>query len=143
MGGEKGRGLIRPYSKSDALSGLAGDPHPDDILAQLQESLLSDKSHEESLRKRQAARMHQRLPQLRRRLELACVDRLDGKIAEEFWEATSAEWQEEEQAPPASLRELEQAENPERALDRVRILELANRAHSLYVTQTPAEKRNC
>ena len=37
------------------------------------------------------------------------------------------------------MRELEQAENRERALDRVRILELAN-AHSLYVTQTPKEK---
>jgi tetratricopeptide (TPR) repeat protein len=32
------------------------------------------------------------------------------------------------------------AANPERALDRVRILELANKAHSLYVTQTPQEK---
>ena len=38
------------------------------------------------------------------------------------------------------MRELEQAENPERALDRVRILELANQAHSLYVTQTPQKK---
>jgi len=40
----------------------------------------------------------------------------------------------------ASLRELERAENPERVLDRVRILELENKAHSLYVTQTPQEK---
>jgi hypothetical protein len=38
------------------------------------------------------------------------------------------------------LRELEQAENPERALDRVRLLELAYKAHRLYVTQTPQEK---
>jgi hypothetical protein len=38
------------------------------------------------------------------------------------------------------LRELEQAENPERALDRVRILELANKAHPLYLTQTPQEE---
>ena len=68
------------------------------------------------------------------------MDCLDGKITEEFWEAKSAEWQEEEQSLLASLRELEEAENPERALDRVRILELANRAHSLYVTQTPQEK---
>ncbi len=83
--------------------------------------------------------MHQRLTQLRGRLEQAYIDRLDGKITEEFWEAKSAEWQEEEQALLASLRELEQAENPERALDRVRILELANKAHSLYVTQTPQE----
>ena len=83
--------------------------------------------------------MHQRLTQLRGRLEQAYIDRLDGKITEEFWEPKSAEWQEEEQALLASLRELEQAENPERALDRVRILELANKAHSLYVTQTPQE----
>ena len=113
---------------------------PDDVLAQLEESLLSDKAHEETLRKRQAERMHQRLIQLRRRLEQAYVDRLDGKITEEFWEAKSAEWQEEEQALLASLRVLEQAGNPERALDRIRILELANKAHSLYVTQTPQEK---
>jgi hypothetical protein len=39
-----------------------------------------------------------------------------------------------------TVRELEQSENPERALDRVRILELASKAHSLYVTQTPQEK---
>jgi hypothetical protein len=92
------------------------------------------------LRKRQAERIEQRLAQLRRRLEQAYIDRLDGKITEEFWEAKSAEWQEEEQALLASLRELERAENPERALDRVRILELANKAHSLYVTRTPQEK---
>jgi len=38
------------------------------------------------------------------------------------------------------LRELEQAENPERAIDRVRVLELANKAYSQYLTQTPHEK---
>src|SRR5260370_19054281 len=113
---------------------------PDDVLVQLEESLLSDKTHEETLKKRQAEGMEQRLNQLRRRLEQAYVDRLDGKITEEFWEAKSAEWQEEEQALLASLRELGQAENPERTLDRIRILELANKAHSLYVTQTPQEK---
>jgi len=36
---------------------------PDDVLAQLEESLLCDKTHEETLRKRQAERMHQRLTQ--------------------------------------------------------------------------------
>ena len=113
---------------------------PDDILAQLEESLLNDKGREETLRGQQAERFRQRLAQLRKRLDQAYVDRLDGKITEEFWEAKSAEWQQEEQTLLASLRELEQAANPERVLDRVRILELANKAHSLYVTQTPAEK---
>ncbi len=45
----------------------------------------------------------QRLSQLRRRLEQACIDCLHGKITEEFWEAKSAEWQKEEQALLASL----------------------------------------
>jgi hypothetical protein len=63
---------------------------PDGVLAQLEESLLSDKTHEETLRKRQAERVEQRLTQLRRRLEQAYVDRLDGKITEEFWEAKSS-----------------------------------------------------
>ena len=91
---------------------------------------------------RQAERIEQRLALLRKRLEQAYVGRLDGKITEEFWEANPAEWQEqeEEQTLLALLRELERAENPERELDRVRILELANKAHSLYVTQTPQEK---
>ena len=64
---------------------------PDDILVQLEESLLSDKTHEETLRKRQAERIEQRPTPLRRRLEQAYVDRLDRKITEEFWEAKSAE----------------------------------------------------
>jgi site-specific DNA recombinase len=134
-----------PYFREEVMAERLGQVLqairiPDDVLTQLEESLLSDKTHEETLRKRQAERIEQRLALLRKRLEQAYVDRLDGKITEEFWEAKSAEWQEEEQALLASLRELEQAENPERALDRVRILELANKAHSLYVTQTPQEK---
>jgi len=113
---------------------------PDDILAQLEESLLNDKGREETLREQQAERFRKRLAQLRKRLDQAYVDRLDGTITEEFWEAKSAEWQQEEQTILASLRDLEQATNPNRVLDRVRVLELANKAHSLYVTQSPQEK---
>ena len=70
---------------------------PDDIPAQLEESLLNDKGREETLREQQAERFRQRLAQLRKRLDQSYVDRLDGKITEEFWEAKSAEWQQEEQ----------------------------------------------
>ncbi len=113
---------------------------PDDILAQLEKSLLTDRSRDEMLRMQQAERLQQRLATLRRRLDQAYVDRLDGRISEEFWETKAAEWQREERQALAVLRELEHADRPERMLDRVRILELANKAHSLYLTQTPAEK---
>lgn len=59
---------------------------------------------------------------------------------EESCEAKSGEWKEEEKALLASSQKLERAENPGDALKRVRILELANNAHSLYVTQSPQEK---
>ena len=51
----------------------------------------------------------------------------------------SAEWQAEEQQIRLAIQGLEQV-RPERLLDAVRILELANKAYSLYVKQPPAEK---
>ena len=67
-----------PYFREEVMADRLGQVLqairiPDDVLAQLEESLLSDKAHEETLRKRQADRMHQRLIQLRRRLEEAYV----------------------------------------------------------------------
>ena len=68
-----------------------------------------------------------------------CQDKLDGKITEEFGERKSSGWQAEEQQIQMALRGLEQA-SPERPLTGVRILELANQAHFLYLRQPPVEK---
>jgi hypothetical protein len=67
------------------------------------------------------------------------VDKLDGKISEEFWIRKSGEWQTEENQIRSSLQVLETA-HPERLLDAARILELANKAYFLYVKQDHAEK---
>ena len=64
---------------------------------------------------------------------------MDGKITESFWEAKSSEWNEEEQQILRALDGSAQ-QNPERILDGIRILELANRAYFLYVKQQPAER---
>ena len=79
-----------PYFREEAMAERLGQVlqaiHiPDDVLAQLEESLLLDKTHEATLRKGQAERIEQRLGLLRRRLEQAYVDCLDGQINEEFW----------------------------------------------------------
>jgi site-specific DNA recombinase len=55
-----------PYFREEVMAERLGQVLqairiPDDILAQLEQSLLSDKSHEEALRKRQAERIEQRL----------------------------------------------------------------------------------
>ena len=85
------------------------------------------------------ARLVQRLGSVRRRLDQAYQDKLDGKISEEFWERKAAEWQAEEQQVQFAIRGLDQAQ-PERLLDGVKILELANKAYFLYLKQPPSEK---
>jgi hypothetical protein len=132
---------FREEEIADRLGQVLRDIYiPDDILSQLSNSLLNDKDREETLRKERVERLQQRLATLRRRIDRAYEEHLDGKIPEDFWQAKSAEWQSEEETVLASLRELKQADNPACVIDRVKILELAHQAYSLYVRQTLAEK---
>jgi hypothetical protein len=80
-----------------------------------------------------------RMVSVRRHLDQIYVDKLDGRIAEDFWKGKTTEWRDEEQCLLTSIGELNEAK-PERLLDAVRILELANKAHFLYHSQNSAEK---
>ena len=99
----------------------------------------TDKRQREDAAKTEQERLEQRLASVRRRLDQAYVDKLDGKIAEEFWERKSAEWQEEERRI-LSARRAVNTQPAERLLDAARILELANKAYSLYLRQGPPER---
>jgi hypothetical protein len=65
--------------------------------------------------------------------------KLDGKISEDLWARKSDEWRTEEQRICADLLALERVK-PERMLDGARNLELAHKAHFLYLKQTPEEQ---
>jgi len=112
---------------------------PDDVLVQLEKSLLDDKDREQGVRQQEIERLRHRLTTVRCRLDKAYVDKLDGRITNEFWDTKSAEWHDEEQRLLASIADLDRAE-PGRLLNSVRILELANKAHFLYLRQNSAEK---
>ncbi len=133
-----------PYFREEELGNRLGqilqNIHvPDAILAQLQASLLENKSRAETLRQEQAERLKQRLGAVRRRMDQAYLDKLDGKIEEGFWRRKTEEWQQEEQQILLAMQGLQSA-SPERFLDASRILELANKAHFLYLRQAPTEK---
>jgi site-specific DNA recombinase len=133
-----------PYFREEALGDRLGqilqDIHiPDAVLAQLESSLVSDKTHQEAICSQSRAQIDQRLRIVRSRLDKAYQDKLDGKITEDFWLRKSAEWQQDEQNLMASLRDA-QSVKPERFLDAARCLELANKAYFLYLKQPPAEK---
>jgi site-specific DNA recombinase len=131
--GKCGLPYIREEELGDRLGQILKDIHiPDDILAQLQESLLNDKGREEEIRRHQGERLAQRLSQVHRRMDQAYQDKLDGKISEEFWMRKSGEWQAEENQIQTSMQGLKTV-RLERLLDAAKILELANKAYFLYV----------
>jgi hypothetical protein len=133
-----------PYFREEEignrLGGILQDIRiPDDVLRQLETSLLADPGREQVIRRQKIDRLRQRLSTARRYLDQAYMDKLDGRITEDFWKGKSTEWRDEEQCLLTSLGELNEAK-PERLLDAVRILELANKAHFLYLRQNSAEK---
>ena len=69
----------------------------------------------------------------------AYADKLDGKIAEEFWQRQMGQWQAEEQQVKLAIDALKE-QKTDCALNAQRTLELANVAYSLYLTQKPAEQ---
>ncbi|MGH9725384.1 MAG: hypothetical protein ACRD41_09985, partial [Candidatus Acidiferrales bacterium] len=73
-------------------------------------------------------------------MDSAYADKLDGKIPEDFWERRVSDWRMEEQQVKMALDGLSNAETGDKALDAQRILELANKAYSLYVSQNSSEK---
>jgi hypothetical protein len=141
--GQRGKcGL--PYMREEVLGDRLGqvlkDIHiPGDVFSKLEDSLVHDKGRAEAEVKKERDRLAQRLAQVRGRLERAYTDKLDGKITEEFWGARFAGWSQEEQQILLALQGLEH-QSPEKILDGVRILELANKAYFLYLRQPPAEQ---
>jgi site-specific DNA recombinase len=86
-----------PYFREEEIGNRLGEilkniHIPDDILAQLEGSLLADKDREQVIRRQKIDRLQQRLTTVRRRLDQAYLDKLDGRITEDFWERKSAEW---------------------------------------------------
>ncbi len=112
---------------------------PDDVLAQIEKKLTEDHSSGENSKKEQRQKLEQRLAGIRKRMDQAYIDKLDGKISEDFWQRKTAEWELEEQQVMMAMQGLEHA-SPDVILNAKKILELANKAYFLYVTQNPSEQ---
>jgi site-specific DNA recombinase len=113
---------------------------PPDIAIQIEEELKGDhvNAHEHVTRER--ARLTRARDDVRRRMDSAYTDKLDGKISEEFWQRKQSEWQAEEARISALIRSIKEPDFEERLIDLHRILELAQNAHSLYVTRKLIEQ---
>jgi site-specific DNA recombinase len=103
-----------PYMREEAvgeqLAQILKSIHiPDLVLQQLQDCLSQDSKQLREESAAQQMRLAQRLSAVRHRIDQAYLDKLDGKISEEFWLAKHAEWQEEADAVALALSGLQTA----------------------------------
>ncbi len=134
-----------PRFKEEELSQRLGEPLKDlqiprEIVDQIVATLREDQTQAKGKLKAEQTRLESRLTAIRNRMDAAYVDKLDGKIPEDFWQRKTSEWQIEEHQVKLAIDGLASAEIGERAMDTQRVLELANKADLLYLTQSSAEK---
>ena len=142
--GYKGK-CAEPYTReevlekqfADLLKGLVLD---DEIMGWVTEALRQ--SHSDAKRHHDAAitRLQAEYNRLQGRVDAMYVDKLDGRIDVAFFDQKSCEWRREQDLLLCSIEE-HQAANQSYLEEGVRLLELAQRAHSLFQKQEPREKR--
>ena len=113
---------------------------PDEVLEKIENSLEREHARSRNTATQQRGRLEQQLAAIRRRMDQAYSDKLDGKIPEDFWQRKMSDWQAEEQRIEMAIAGFTEQNATDRLLDAKRILELANKAYFLYLTRKPAEQ---
>jgi DNA invertase Pin-like site-specific DNA recombinase len=134
-----------PRFREEDLAQRLGEPLkglqvPEEIVSQIVATLRKDQQQSASKTSAERSRLEVRLTAIRKRMDGAYADKLDGKISEDFWERMMSDWRMEEQQVKMAIEGLNSAETGDRALDAQRIFELANKAYLLYVSQDSTEK---
>jgi site-specific DNA recombinase len=122
---------------ADLLKGLVLDGA---IMRWVTEALRQ--SHGDAKRHHDAAitRLQAEYNRLQSRIDAMYLDKLEGRIEATFFDRKSSEWRREQDLLLCSIEE-HQAVNQTYLEEGIRLLELAQRAHSLFQKQEPLEKR--
>jgi site-specific DNA recombinase len=142
--GSRGKCELPRFREEDIADKL-GEPLkglqvPPEIVAQIVTALREDQKQSAGKLSAERTRLESRLTAIRNRMDAAYVDKLDGKISEDFWQRKNSEWQVDELQVKMAIDGLASAEIGDRAMDTQRLLELGNKAHLLYLAQSSAEK---
>lgn len=142
--GHRGKCALPRFREEDLATRL-GEPLkgiqlPEEVASGIVKALHADRLQAASKASEEQVRLERRIAAFRSRMDAAYVDKLDGKISEEFWDRKRADWQAEEQQVRMAMLDLKQAEGSDRAVDARRIFELANKAHSLYLSRDSSGK---
>jgi hypothetical protein len=113
---------------------------PEEVVRRISASLQRVHVQARSQVAQERVRLERELATLHSHMDAAYTDKLDGKIAEDFWQRKQTDWQAEEMRLRSRITGQEEDNAGERLLNIQRILELAQNAHSIYLTQKPAQQ---
>ena len=113
---------------------------PAEVAERILVSLEQDQAEQSQRAGTERTGLERELKTLRERMDSAYIDKLDGKIPEDFWQRRQTEWLAGESRIMAQLATPVKEQTASRIKDVKRIFELAQSAHSLYLTRNPAEQ---
>lgn len=112
----------------------------ENLLDWLRETLRQSHADEQAFHDAQIEALEEKEKAIQRRLDQIYIDKLDGKITEEFWRQKTDEWRAEQDEIRRKLVLHRQA-NRSYIEEGVKILELTQHAPAFYLRATPEEKR--
>lgn len=126
---------------SEAFAGLLQElVIPPPILEWLGDTVVESDRTEQAAREQAIKRLQTQNNQIEGRIETMYMDKLDGRITQEFFDRTSAAWRAEQEALSRKIRNIQIAATVP-IDDAVDMLRLTSRASELFLQQPAAEQR--
>jgi len=136
-----------PYAREEVIERqfaelLKGLHLESTVLTWVTKALRESQRDEKRFHEQALARLQAEHDQLDRCLEEMYLDKLDGRISAAFYDRKSAEWRAEQEGLQAVIEDHRQASRT--YIDAgVRLLELASRAHELFLKRGSAKNGSC
>ncbi len=112
---------------------------PEEVAASLGDSLVRDQERIRAEAAARKARLEKEAAVVQRRMDQAYKDKLDEKIAEDFWKRQMEQLQNEDLRIRGAISALKEPAT-QKLLSVARTFELAQKAHSMYLKQNPTEQ---
>ncbi len=141
--GKRGK-CAKPYVRQEVIEEKYGQvirniTISDDVLNWLVQALGESHQEEKDFHNRMISQLQAEYRRLQDRMDRAYEDKLDGKIPEDFFLNKLQEWKDKQSEISSKLRTCQEA-NTNYLVEGSKLLELANKAYSLYLRQEPHEK---
>jgi hypothetical protein len=134
-----------PYTRQETLTGefanlLRDLVIPQPVLDWLGGAVLESDRTEQAAREQTIKRLQARCEQIEARIETMYLDKLDGRITQEFFDKQSTMWRAEQDAVLRKIQDIQKAA-PVPVDQAIDIISLASRASELFLEQPAAEQR--